>query len=410
MKLTKKIHESDTMTSEERIRAAIHLQEPDRVPVAPLIYYFVAHYNGLSYLDLYDPKKYYSGLCRVFEDLGPWDANNFVNTYDREVLAFIIPMKSREPGFELPVDVVRQFLETEIMKEEDYEWIVETSKTFRKLSYLRFFVEKLMPAIWEHIPFGWRAYKATLPMLMKNVAIMRKEFVHWKNKGVTPFFAIPFEAAFDDFSLARGLINFSRDLIKTPERIAAAAEALTDSYAYLIKRTCVLMGIKRADVYVHRSSNDFISPKQFRELSLPSLKMLIERLAQDGISTILHCDGCWDYNLEELRKLPAGCAVFQGDGNTDIFKAKEVIGDRVCIYGDVPANLLALGSTTEVDEYCHRLIEEVGKGGGFILGSGCELAPNAKPENVKVMCESVVKYGYYDKDVQESRSKSMNIA
>jgi uroporphyrinogen-III decarboxylase len=127
--------------------------------------------------------------------------------------------------------------------------------------------------------------------------------------------------------------------------------------------------------------------------------MLIERLAQDGISTILHCDGCWDYNLEELRKLPAGCAVFQGDGNTDIFKAKEVIGDRMCIYGDVPANLLALGSPSEVDEYCHRLIEEVGRGGGFILGTGCELAPNAKPENVKAMCESVVKYGYYNKDM-----------
>ncbi len=80
----------------------------------------------------------------------------------------------------------------------------------------------------------------------------------------------------------------------------------------------------------------------------------------------------------------------------DIFKVKEVIADRVCIYGDVPANLLSLGSPTEVDEYCHRLIEEVGKGRGFILGSGCELAPNAKPENVKAMCESVVKYGYYD--------------
>ena len=48
-----------------------------------------------------------------------------------------------------------------------------------------------------------------------------------------------------------------------------------------------------------------------------------------------------------------------------------------------------------MDEYCHRLIEEVGKGGGFILAAGCEMAPNAKPENVKAMLESVIKYGYY---------------
>jgi len=114
------------------------------------------------------------------------------------------------------------------------------------------------------------------------------------------------------------------------------------------------------------------------------------------MSSHLHCDGNWDLNFEALRELPAGCAVVELDGTSDIFKAKEVIGDRMCISGDVPASLLALGSVSEVDEYCHRLIEEVGKGGGFILTAGCEVAPNAKPENVKAMMESVVKYGYYD--------------
>jgi uroporphyrinogen-III decarboxylase len=96
-----------------------------------------------------------------------------------------------------------------------------------------------------------------------------------------------------------------------------------------------------------------------------------------------------------LRRLPAGKIVLQLDGATDIFKAKEEIGDRMCVYGDVPAGLLALGSTQEVDEYCHRLIEEVGKDGGFILAAGCEIPYNAKPENLKIMCQSAYKYGYY---------------
>lgn len=85
----------------------------------------------------------------------------------------------------------------------------------------------------------------------------------------------------------------------------------------------------------------------------------------------------------------------QCDGASDIFRAKEVVGDKVCIMGDVPATMLALGSPTEVDEYCHRLIEEVGKGVGFILGSGCELPPDTRPENLKAMTESVKRYGYY---------------
>jgi uroporphyrinogen-III decarboxylase len=67
----------------------------------------------------------------------------------------------------------------------------------------------------------------------------------------------------------------------------------------------------------------------------------------------------------------------------------------MCIMGDVPPDMLVLAPPSEVDEYCHRLIEEVGKGGGYVMGAGCEIPPNAKPENVKVMLDSVVKYGYY---------------
>ncbi len=96
-----------------------------------------------------------------------------------------------------------------------------------------------------------------------------------------------------------------------------------------------------------------------------------------------------------MRKLPAGKVLLQLDGLTDIFAAKERIGDRMCLFGDVPAAKLATGSATEVTEYCHRLIEVVGKGGGFMLAAGCEVPPNARPENVRAMVEAVDKYGRY---------------
>jgi uroporphyrinogen-III decarboxylase len=282
------------------------------------------------------------------------------------------------------------------MSFEEYEWVIRICEQLPQLGQVRMFA-RWMPKLWDNIGEGWRSYANMFPRIAYQFMKWKSEFKKWNEKGVTTLYGTGVEAAFDTFSMARGILGFSRDLRKNPEIIARASDALSQSYLYTLKQMCRYMGTKRVSLALHRSSNDFISPETFRKYSLPSLKTMVEALKKRGISCILHCDGNWDLNFEAMRELPERCCVVQCDGASDIFRAKEIVGDRMCIYGDVPADLLALGSPTEVDEYCHRLIEEVGKGGGFILGSGCELAPNAKPENVKVMMESVVKYGYYDK-------------
>ena len=127
----------DTMTSEERMKAAIRLQVPDRVPAVPCVYYYFATYSGLSYADLCEPKLYRRATMKLFDELGPWDAYNFFHTYYRELASFFIPMVTMEPGFELPRDIIRQFKEEEIMQPEDYAHIVEMSKRTPRLSFYR---------------------------------------------------------------------------------------------------------------------------------------------------------------------------------------------------------------------------------------------------------------------------------
>jgi len=388
------LHPRDTMTAEERLRAVINLQVPDRVPVGPLIYYFNATYNGLSNVELYNPWTYHRGIERILEDLGPQDVYYHINIYDPEVGTLIWPMKVLEPGRELAPDAIRQYLEEECMFPGDYEWLSENGNKLPWLSYWMF-IMRLAPRMWENVPSGWRSYGYMLPRIAKTLALKMVEYKRLQGEGLAMLHATGVEAAFDIFSMARGLLEFSRDIRKYPREIKEAADALTDSFVLYFRMVCLATGIKRIMLALHRSSNDFISPRVFRELSLPAVKDIAERLAAEGIDTVLHCDGNWDLNLEMLRELPPGRVIMQCDGATDIFKAKEVIGDRICLMGDVPANLLTLGSPSEVDEYCHRLIEEVGRGGGFILSSGCEVPPNARPENVRAMLASVVKYGYY---------------
>jgi hypothetical protein len=345
------------LTAEERLQAAINLQETDRIPSCPMIFYFAAQYAGISNYELWsDRGKYRMAIDKCYHELGPWDIYYCINPRYPEFYTFVMPMKAKWPGRGLPPDSIHQLLEEEIMKVEDYHWVGELAQRDPRLTYFRFFMRMISRA-WDNIDSGWIGYLQVLSILARFIVPFKLELERWEKRGVANLYSYVVEAAFDTFSLARGLINFVRDLNKYPEEVKKAADELTEGCYLSCKAGATLLGVKRVEIFVHRSSNDFISPETFKEFSFPSLKRLAEALVAAGINPILHLDGNWDLNLETLRELPAGNCVVQFDGPTDIFLAKKV-----------------------------------GKGGGYIMGAGCEIPPNARPENVKAMIDSVNKY------------------
>ena len=76
-------------------------------------------------------------------------------------------------------------------------------------------------------------------------------------------------------------------------------------------------------------------------------------------------------------------------------RAKDILRDRVCIMGLVPSSLLCTGSPQDVRDYCKRLIDVVGKDGGYILNGDIGIPDEAKPENVKAMVDFTREYGVY---------------
>lgn len=388
------IFKQDSMSAEERLQRVIRLEKPDRVPSCMMIYNYAPFHAKIKisdYIRRHD--TYMRVMHQVYSDIGPWDIYWNMNPMSRLWLSYSVMMRYLYPGDELSDHEMMKADEIEYMHPEDYEWILQLPDSGADFAMRA----RLMPR------FCKEAAGKSKNRLLFDLQFAgfwqklrwNKDVKWWQEQGVATLFGYLAEVPFDTLSQARTIIGFSLDVLRRPAQIHDACQKLAPAWAINAVNIAKTTGVPRIVCALHRSSNSFISPRQFEQLAYPSLEIICNYLVDNGMTPVLHCDGDWLLNLKTLRRLPAGKIILQLDGATDIFKAKNEIGDHICLFGDVPAGLLAMGSVQEVDEYCHRLIEEVGKGGGFILAAGCEIPYNARPENLKAMCQSAYKYGYY---------------
>ncbi|WP_109206463.1 uroporphyrinogen decarboxylase family protein [Moorella sp. Hama-1] len=206
--------------------------------------------------------------------------------------------------------------------------------------------------------------------------------------GIVPFSSVIFTIPYEMFCGGRSLSAFLKDLFRIPDKVQAAMDAAMPDIIESARQFC--RNLKPIAVWVGgwRSASEFLSPRLWQRFVFPYFKQLVDAVVEEGVIAVLHFDSNWTRDLAYLRELPKGKCVFSPDGTTDIFKAKEILGEHMCIMGDVPAALLSLGTPDQVHAYCRKLIENIGPS-GFILAQGCDIPANAKPENVKAMIESV---------------------
>ena len=367
---------SSTITADERIQAAIDLRQMDRAVLGHSIDSFAARYAGISQEAWwYDHDKANAALIKTFRELGPWDTN--VGLAPGHPLAFALtaPMRVKLPGRDLPPDTPMQFDESEFMTPADYDLIINAGYGA--------FLDGFFPRL--GIDPG--------TVSQARVAIIRhgaEDADLWRNMGVNLLCGAKLRLPYDWFSYARSLKGFVLDLFKRPQQLLEAMDvALTAMLADVEKK---MAGALSAGVFVPmaRGSTSFISPKQFERFCFPSIVRACQALVAGGYVPVLHCDSNWTPLLHYFRELPARACILQLDEQTDIFEAKRVLGDHMCLYGNVSPSLLTLASPDEVAAYCTSLVEQVGEGGGFILGPACTMPVDANPESVRAMTKVVL--------------------
>ena len=119
---------------------------------------------------------------------------------------------------------------------------------------------------------------------------------------------------------------------------------------------------------MHRGAAGFMSDKQFAKFYWPGFKALILGLIDAGLTPVPLFEGDYTSRLEYLTELPPGKVVGHFD-HIDRKKAKKLLGDIMCFWGNVPASLMCTGTPQQIKDDVKELIDIFGDNGGLIIDS-----------------------------------------
>jgi uroporphyrinogen-III decarboxylase len=145
---------------------------------------------------------------------------------------------------------------------------------------------------------------------------------------------------------------------------------------------------------MHKGDDSFMSVEQFKKYYWPTFRKLLIGIINEGCVPMMIIDGSYnEVRLEMISELPRTSVVWTME-KTDMFKAKKILGNSACITGNVTATQFYTYSPQDIKEYCRKLIEVCGKGGGYILslGSGPD---KCDPAGLRAVIEAAQEYGVY---------------
>jgi len=145
------------------------------------------------------------------------------------------------------------------------------------------------------------------------------------------------------------------------------------------------------------NSGPFLSPEMFREFVTPYLAQICEAARRDGIPTIKHTDGNIMPILDQLVECkPNALHSLDPMAGVDIREVKRLVGDKVCLCGNVNCALIQTGTEEEViasAEYCLKYGKE---SGGYIYCTSNVPFRGMPPERYRLVLDVWKKHRKYE--------------
>lgn len=338
------------LTPLERMEATIRLEEPDRVPVWPQIYAYAPRVCKMSFYE----------YCT--------NANNLVKAQ----LAALKEFNYDAVGAYPDITVEAEAIGCEVhMPTNDIPEVKEPLiKSEGDLDKIRF-PDPLMDG--------------RMPLVVESIKMLRDKI------GREVMIFSGFQGPFSLACQLRGLKELFIDLYVRPKFVKSLVEILTE---ILTQYGEAQVEAGAHVIEIGDSSSSLISPKQFEEFSYPFLRRIIEKIKRYGAFVALHI--CGNINPILNRVADMDIDILELDSLVSLEGAKEKVGRRVCLLGNIdPVKVMLHGTVEKVAEKAEECILEAAAGGGYILSTGCEPPLSTPLVNIKVLTDVAIKKGVY---------------
>jgi hypothetical protein len=410
--------EANYKASITRIKDAVQLKKtPDRVPVTLLPSMFPFINAGMTIQEaMYDYDKCVAAFKKFILEFQPDmhigaaapGPGKFYEILDYKLYSW--------PGHGVAPEHSYQCHEGEYMKAEEYDLLMtDPSFYFRNFYLPRVFgalgpwnmlppltgILEMYGVAFNFIPYALPpvqgAYKALFEAgaeALKWAMAMGGSNGELASLGfpniLGGFTKAPFDVIGDTLRGTRGIMI---DMYRQPDKLIKTMEALTPIMIGMGLGAAQQTGNPQIFMPLHKGADGFLSDEQFKKFDWPTFKQVMMGLIEGGCIPFPALEGHWDSRLKVIQDIPKGKTMWMVD-QTDMQKAKETLGKNACLIGNVSSSMLNLGTPQQVKEYCKKLIDTAGRGGGFIMGNGA-FFDEAKPENVKAMVDFAKEYGVY---------------
>jgi hypothetical protein len=320
------------------------------------------------------------------------------------------------PGNGVAEHLSYQFHEKEYMKEDEFDHLINDPTDF----WLRSWMPKTMGALapLAEIPPVYGSME--LPMLgpwlialgappvqkaLKTLLKAGEQYFEWINclsgylarivAAGFPFGAggatkAPFDTLSDSF---RGTTPLMMDMYRRPEKVLEAVERLVPAMIKTGVDGAVASGNPIVFIPLHKGADGFMSDDQFQKFYWPTLKAVMYGLAEAGCVPACFVEGGYNQRLDYLAETQDIRCLYLFD-RTDMKKAREKLGGKVCIGGGFPISLILTGTPEQVREETKKLINDAAGDKGYILSIGCAM-DEARQDTLLAFIEAGKKYGKY---------------